>query len=209
VRDTSEAARDWAVGVCTLDPDDPHSPEVLYALVERSNVKGMRSVPASDGGYDHPGVRRLWGEAERLGIVINSLVPAALADELSALVNDHPDLRVVLDHGLSLKAGPEYDATVSKVTELARYPNLFVKLTFIPTGSAEEYPFRDMHDACRRFIEAYGPERCVWGSNFPVELWCPKVTYQGHLRIFREELGLTESEQTAILGGTAERLWFS
>ena len=125
------------------------------------------------------------------------------------MLEDHRELPVVLDHCLSLKAGPDFDATVSKVVELARHPNLHAKLTFMPTGSAEEYPFRDMHDACKLFIEAFGPERCVWGSDFPVELWCPKVTYEQHLRIFRDHLGLTPDELAAVLGGTAERLWFS
>jgi L-fuconolactonase len=132
-----------------------------------------------------------------------------LADELSTLLDDFAHLRVVLDHCLSLTAGPEYEATVSKALELSQHPNLHAKLTFIPTGSAEEYPFRDMHEAARRIIGAFGTERCVWGSDFPVELWCPRVTYSGHLRIFREELGLSEREQAAILGDTAERLWFS
>ena len=209
LRDTSAAARDWAVGVCTLDPDDPHGPDLLYALVERSNVRGMRSVPAASGAFDHPGVARLWDEAMRLGIVINSLVPLRLTDELGSLLESHPDLPVVLDHCLSLMVGPEFDATVLKVTELARHPNLHAKLTFIPTGSGLSYPFPDMHDACKRIIEAYGPERCVWGSDFPTGLWCPKVTYGQHLKIFLEELGLNDREQSAILGDTAERLWFS
>ena len=209
VRDIAAGARDWAVGVCTLDPDDPRSPDLLYALVERSNVRGMRSIPAADGRYDHPGVRRLWSQAMGLGIVINSLIPLEVADELSTLLDDHPQLRVVLDHCLSLKAGPRHDATASKVIELARHPNLHAKLTFLPTGSAEEYAFRDMQDACRRIIDAYGPDRCVWGSDFPTELWAPKVSFESHLRLFTEDLGLSAAHQQAILGGTAERLWFS
>ena len=208
LRDTSAASRDWAVGVCTLDPDDPNGPDLLYALVERSNVRGMRSIPAADGGYDHPGVRRLWGEATRLGIVINSLIPLGVADELASLLADHPDLPVVLDHCLSLSADADYDAKVQKVIELARYPNLYAKLTFIATGSVERYPFRDMHDACRRFIDAFGPERCVWGSDFPLELWAPKASYARQLEVFQKELGLTQAEQAAILGETAEGLWF-
>ena len=208
LRDTSAAARQWAAGVCTLNPDDPHAPDILHALAQRSNVKGMRSIAAGDGRYDHPGVRSLWREATRLGLVINALLPLELADELSALLEDHRELPVVLDHCLSLEVGPDFDATVSQVVELARHPNLYAKLTFIPTGSAEVYPFSDMHDACKQFIEAFGPKRCVWGSDFPVELWCPKVTYDQHLRIFREHLGLAPDEQAEILGGTAERLWF-
>ena len=208
VRDISASSRDWGVGVCTLDPDNPHSPDILRAFVEWHNIRGMRSIPAADGRYDHPGVRDLWSQAAELGIVINSLIPLQTAEELATMLGDFPQLRVALDHCLSLTAGPDYDATVSKVLELARFPNLYAKLTFLPTGSAQRYPFQDMHDALRRFIDAFGPERCVWGSDFPTALWCPKVDYAGHLRIFQEELGLSSAEQSAILGDTAQKLWF-
>ena len=208
LRDTSASSREWAVGVCTLNPDDANSPDTLYALVDRSNVRGMRSLPGADGRLNHPGVRQLWAEAMGLGIVVNPLVPLSLADELAVLLDDYPALRVVLDHCFSLRKGPDYDAKVSKVIEMARHPNLHLKLTFIPVGSAERHPFRDVQDDYKRFIEVYGPERCVWGSGFPVELWCPKVSYEGHLDLFRKELGLTEAEQAEVLGGTAQRLWF-
>ena len=208
LRDTAALSTDWATGVCTLDPDNPQSPDMLYALYDRSNVKGMRSIQAADGSYDGPGVRRLWKEASELGIVINSLIPLEVSDQLENLLGDFPNLSVVLDHCLSLKYGEDYDATVSKVLDLAQYPNVYAKLTFIPTGSAELFPFRDMHDACKRFIDAYSPDRCIWCSDFTLELWAPKVTYNDHLRIFQEDLGLNTEEQTAILGGTAECLWF-
>jgi len=208
IRDTSAVSRDWAVGVCNLDPDDPHSPDVLSALVERSNVKGLRSIWDVYVRPDPPGVRRLWTEADRLGIVVNALVPVQFGNELSTFLDDYQDLRVVLDHSLALKIGPLYDVTLSRILELARHPNLYAKMTFLPWGSAEQSPFQDMHDACKRIIDAYGPERCLWGSNFPTELWAPKATYAEHLRIFKQELGLSQAEQDAVLGGTAERLWF-
>ena len=198
----------WAAGVCTLDPDNVHSPEILHALVEQSNIKGMRCVPAADGSLDHPGVRALWRQALELGIVINALVPLGVADQLARLLDDFPDLSVVLDHCLSLTRGAEFEATVAAVVELARRPNLHAKLTFLGSGSAERYPFADMHEPLRMFIDAYGPDRCMWGSDFPTELWCPRVSYGDHLRLFQEDLDLSAGEREAILGGTAERLWF-
>ena len=208
MRDTAAVSGDWAAGVCTLDPDDPHSPDVLYALVHTANVRALRTYASGPGRrYDHPGNRRLYAAARRLGIVVNALLSVDTADELARMLDDFADLPVVLDHCLALSAGPRYEATVAKVVELARHPNLHAKLTFLPTGSAEAYPFRDLHAACRRFVDAYGPERCVWGSDFPTELWCPKATYAGHLALFRDELGLSAAEQEAILGGTAARLY--
>jgi len=40
-------------------------------------------------------------------------------------------------------------------------------------------------------------------------LWIPKVTYQQHLNIFDQHLGLSESEKSLILGQTALQLWFA
>lgn len=211
LRDTSAGAGEWAVGVCTLDPDNPHSPDVLYALGQRANVRALRTYVSGTGEhrgrFDHPGNRRLFSAAREQGIVINALLGLPAADDLATLLADFPDLPVTLDHCLALSAGPALEATVAKVEALARFPNLHAKLTFLPTGSAEEYPFRDLRGACRRFIAAYGPERCVWGSDYPTELWCPKTTYAGHLDLFRQELGLSSGEQGAILGETAARLY--
>jgi predicted TIM-barrel fold metal-dependent hydrolase len=208
VRDTAAASSDWAVGVCTLNPDDPHSPDVLSALATRANVRALRTYAnGPNRAYDHPGNRRLFDAAQELGIVVNALLTAPAAGDLAQVLRDYPDLPFVLDHCLALRAGPTYAETVAAVLDLARFPNLRAKLSFLPTGSDEEYPFRDMHPACRQFVNAYGPDRCVWGSDFPTELWCPKVTYAGHLQLFQQELGLSAAEQEAILGATAQRLY--
>ena len=209
VRDTGSVSGDWARSVVTLDPDDPHSPDVLFALVESANARALRTYEAGVRGYDNPGNRRLIAAACELGITVNVLIgELRWASELSGILADFPDCRFVLDHCLALGAGPDFGDKVERVSQLASFPNLFAKLTFLPTGSAEEFPFADMHGACRRFIDVYGPDRCVWGSDYPTELWCPKATYAQHLEVFQECLGLSSGEQAAILGGTAERLWF-
>jgi predicted TIM-barrel fold metal-dependent hydrolase len=91
---------------------------------------------------------------------------------------------------------------------LARHPLVHAKLTFLATGSAEEYPFRDMHDPCKKIIDAFGPGRCIWGSDFPNPLWTPKATYHQCLTVFTEELRLEAKALEAILGKTAQRLYF-
>jgi predicted TIM-barrel fold metal-dependent hydrolase len=207
--DSSKANPDWVAGVCTLDPDDPRSPVYLQEFVREYGVKGMRSIPARDGRLDHTGVEALWKTALDLGIVINVLIGRNKAAEAEALLGRFPKLRVVLDHCLNPKAGAELDATLARVLRLSRHKNLHAKLTFVPTGSKEKYPCRDMHDACMKVVEAFGPERCVWGSDFPCELWVPNVTYAEHVRIFMHELPLSDSARREILGGTANRLWFS
>ena len=207
--DSALASKSWAAGVCTLDPDDTHSPGLLKHYVEKYGLRGMRSIPARGGKLDHPGVRALWKSATDLGIVINLLINADKAPEAEVLLAAFPKLRVVLDHCMNVKNGSTMHPTLDAVLRLARFPNLHAKLTFIPTGSATGYPCADMHQPCLQIVKAFGPERCIWGSDFPCELWTPKVTYAEHLRIFQRDLPFTESDRAQILGETARKLWFA
>ena len=205
--DSARAHADSMAAVCTLNPDNPRSSRLLERYVNEGGVRGMRSVAAQDGRLDHPGVDKLWETAERLGIVINVLVGRQYAPQIVALVKRHPKLRIVIDHCLGLQAS-DVEPTVKAMEELAKLPTVHAKMTFLPTGSAEEYPCQDLHQACLRIIEAFTPDRCVWGSDFPCELWCPKVTYAQHLKIFTHKLGLDDAAKSAVLGKTAQRLWF-
>jgi L-fuconolactonase len=206
--DSARAHKNWIAGVCTLDPDDPHSPGLLQQLVRDDHIRGMRSIPAKNGQLNHAGVRALWKTGMEQGIVINVLINRDKAPEAEVLLKEFSGLRVVLDHCLNLKAGPEFQAILADVLRLSRHKNLHAKLTFLPTGSTTGYPCADMHEACLKIIDAFGPERCVWGSDFPCELWTPKVTYAEHLKIFTEALPLKDSARSQILGETARRLWF-
>ena len=164
---------------------------------------GCEAIRARTAGSITPASTGSGEAARRLGIVVNVRVNRDKTAELAALLGRFPDLKVVLDHCLYLAAGPDYEPILKDVLELARHPNLHAKLTFLPTGSKGPYPFEDMHDACRRIIRAYGADRCLWGSAFPCELWCPKATYAQHLRLFTHELGLDAQAQESILGKTA------
>ncbi len=207
--DSAKANPKWVAGVCTLNPDDPKSPALLAQFVREYGLRGMRSIPARNGALNHDGVRTLWKTALDRNIVVNALTGREKEAELTALLNTFPKLNVVLDHCMNLKAGPDLGATLAAVLRLSRHKNLHAKLTFVPTGSESGYPCRDMHESCMKVVEAFGADRCVWGSDFPAERWTPKVSYAEHLRIFTHDLPLREAARTAILGGTAKRLWFN
>ena len=66
-----------------------------------------------------------------------------------------------------------------------------------------------MHDACHRIIDAYGPDRCLWGSAFPCELWCPQDDLRpADPRSSATAWAWTPRARDAILGQTAHRLYF-
>ena len=117
---------------------------------------------------------------------------------------------MVLDHcAYPVAANGIEDAAVRQAADLARFDQLHAKLTFAVTSSQQEYPFADTYPQLRHLLAAFGPERCIWGSDFPCEHWLENTTYTQHLAVFTEELGLSMEEQEQVLGETAMRLFFA
>ena len=209
--DSAKANRSWMRGVCTLDPDDPHSPGLLREFAREYGVASLRSVPSPGRktGFDDPGVRALWKMAASEGVTIDIfLMRPDMVPSATKLLQEFPEITVGFCHCMDLKPGPLLQPSLDAVLKLSRFPNLYPKLDFIGTGTERKFPCEDLHQPCLKIIDAYGPERCVWTSCFPNDLWTPKITYAEHLRIFTEVLPLKPEARQQILGETARRLWF-
>mgnify|MGYP005625602535 FL=1 len=208
--DAARANPDWVSGVCTLDPDDPRSPDLLTLFVKQYGVKTLRSTPGNQRTtFDHDGVRKLWKACADVGATVDIfLMQPAHVESAEKLLREFPSLIVGFDHCMDLKPGPLYDQVLSEVLRLSKYENLYPKVDFISTGTENGFPGSDLHAAALNIIDTYGPERCVWGSNFPNCVWTPKLTYAQHLRIFTEALPLSDEARAQGLGETARRLWF-
>ena len=209
--DSAKANRSWLKGVCTLDPDDPHSPGLLQQFAREYGVASLRSVPSPSHktGFDDPGVRALWKTVANEGLTVDiflmrpDLVPSAMK-----LLQEFPGLKVGFCHCMDLKPGPLLAPSLDAVLKLSRFKNLYPKVDFIGTGTGRKFPCEDLHEPALKIIDAYGPERCVWTSCFPNDLWTPKITYAEQLRIFTEILPLKTEARRWVLGETARRLWF-
>lgn len=100
-----------------------------------------------------------------------------------ALARLYPTVRFVLDHfgsPIDIANSPEsYAAWLSNITELASLPNVYAKISgLMPVlglncqkkKSAEEISKTVFGDLVRDTVRLFGPERCMFGSNFPVSL---------------------------------------
>ncbi len=112
-----------------------------------------------------------------------------------------PDLRVVIDHcGLPHKV-EEYE----DVLALAKFPNVFLKWCHAPRvfGSAN-YPFPELSPYLARTLDAFGPERVMWASDFTaIRVNC---TWAESLFYMRDHMGLSASDKEWLLGKTARAL---
>lgn len=208
--DVARNNADWTTGVCNLNPLDADSPDRFERMFREDNVRALRLEVAPDGRYDHEGARALLTRAHDMGGVICAHLNARSLAELDSLLEASPSVPVVLDHCAypDGSEGPDSD-TVRAVGALARHSNLHVKLTFLVTGSSQGDPFDDTKAIAMRIMDAYGPDRCMWGSGFPCELWMKGAAdYGRHLAVVGDELGLSSSDRAHVIGATAMRVFF-
>jgi predicted TIM-barrel fold metal-dependent hydrolase len=95
---------------------------------------------------------------------------------------------------------------LEKLLALKRYPKVFVKVSHTWSLSKEQYPYRDSQAQVKRLYEGFGPQRLMWGTDWPlVEGYCG---YAKALALVRDEMGfLNEEDKSWMLSRTVERVW--
>lgn len=92
-------------------------------------------------------------------------------------------------------------ARVDELLPLAEFTNVYVKVSALPCFSTEPYPFRNLDQPVRRVIEAFGAERCFWGSDITR---VPKTcSYRQVVTQFTEELNFLSSRDLELIMGKA------
>lgn len=110
----------------------------------------------------------LWAAAEQNDMPLMVYAPGLLP-HLSSTVASHPELRLALDH-LAIPEtarGTKAFAHLDDLLALAAYPNVVVKASALPChSSTKTTPFPDLHAPLRSIVDAYGPHRVFWGSDW-------------------------------------------
>jgi predicted TIM-barrel fold metal-dependent hydrolase len=162
----------------------------------RLNIAGEQTKWLTDGTVDW-----FWPQAAKFGIPIMFLTTGQLP-LFGAIAERNPQLILIIDHmGVSSEAMKKnmMPATIAEAAALAKYPNVSVKLSSIPLFSSQPYPFRDMTPHIRRLFDAYGPQRCYWGTDVTNSFG--KASYRQRVTHFTEELDfLSEDDKDWIMG---------
>ena len=95
---------------------------------------------------------------------------------------------------------------LDQLIELERYPRVFVKVSHSWSLSKQEYPWTDTFDHVKRLHAAFGPQRLMWGTDWPVCL--SRGSYEKSLTVVRDEMKfLNDDDRAWILSKTIERIW--
>lgn len=161
----------------------------------------------------------------RMGMSLDCWLYHPQLDEVAQLADAHPDLTIILNHvGSPILGGPYrgkanevFEAWKSAIIRVSERANVYVKLGALPIrmpsydGDRSLPPssgevaaaWRPWMETC---IEAFGPERSMYESNFPVQKrWCSyQVCWNAFKRI---SMGASVSEKKDLFSGAATRAY--
>ena len=195
-----------------VDPADPSVAEVIAEWKRTSGAVGVRMLLARSGLAEDaadPGLNRVLKEAARLSLPVNLHIAGRL-DQGIELIRRNPDTQIVVDHlGLVQPHMPpkpvEPWAELPKVLTLAKLPHVAIKITGACTLSLEPFPYNDIWDPVARMIDAFGIDRCMWGTD-----WTRAVkflTYAQGVDAFRVTNRISASDKAKLMGGTLTRIY--
>jgi len=173
------------VGIRHQVHDEPDPAWLLRPDVQR----GIAAVGAADLAYD---------------LLVRSVeLPAAYET-----AKRHPGVRFVVDHlAKPPLRGGDMGSWAEGLESLAALPNVTCKLSGLVTeADASARHTGGLFEYHRRAIEWFGPNRCMFGSDWPVCLLAAQ--YGEVLDLLMRALDeLDAAEQAEVLGGTAARTY--
>lgn len=194
-----------AVGA--IDPDSPWE-TVENDLAEQAKSPLLRGIRVLSGLDPASGLAgRLVRRLEASGLIFDLVVHPHEVAGYRALLDEVPELVVAVEHaGWPESADPEHFRLWRRgMDELAARPHTFCKIsglamTLHTVGLDAQRPWIE---GC---LEAFGPRRCMFASNFPVDSLFGTFAelYATYQAIAGE---LPPGEQEALFAGTARHVY--
>lgn len=203
---------DFMLGVVGWVPlADPGLPAILERLAARPKLKGVRHVVQDEPDDNfilrediNAGVSAL----NRASLVYDILIFERHLPQAIAFVDRHPDQPFVLDHVAKPRITTgEISPWKERIAELARRPNICCKLSGMVTEADwGNWTEEQLQPYMETVLEAFGPSRLMFGSDWPVCLLATEYARWFEL-VSRFVRRLSADEQAEVLGGTAARIY--
>jgi L-fuconolactonase len=197
-----------------IKPVDPTDPRVAETIADWANTdgtvairlmlnRGMSTDPAD------PGINLVLAAAAQDALPVNLMCTGRL-EQAGQLAARNPNTRLVIDHlGLEQPREPPAPADpfadLPKLLALAAYDNVAVKISGACTLSHEAFPYKDIWDPLWRIFEAFGLDRCMWGTDWTRAVGM--LTYEQGVEAFRVTGRLSDSDRAVLMGETLQRVY--
>jgi predicted TIM-barrel fold metal-dependent hydrolase len=210
-----EKVNEIAVAAVTAHPDKfcilghfdlqaPNREEIVRNWRQRPGMLGFRftfNQPHQQGWWTDGSLDWFWAACEREKLPVGLLAGGHMA-ALGDIARRHPGLKLHIDHlgRGGGGAGGKDDAAFADLADmlaLAELPNVAVKLSGAPSYSSAAYPWRNIHPYLRRIVDAFGPQRCFWGTDI-TRMPC---SWRQCVTMFTEEMPwLSGSDRDLVMG---------
>lgn len=212
IADSAARYPDRFIGHGLIDPQNPDNAAQARYWVKERGLAGFRFHPMY---YPQEEIlltkqnAALWEEIAALDVVIQFHTFAAQAGQIAVIAQRYPHLRLIIDH-MGYPQVNEPAAAFQPMLDLARFANIYFKLSDVHGRSQQGFPYTDVHPSIQALLNAFGVERTLWGTGYPghhrvKHKWPPLAE---ELRLIREGLPfLSPQAQEQILGENAARLW--
>jgi L-fuconolactonase len=194
-----------------VDPTDPGVAETIADWAATTGTVGIRLMMNRGVSTDpaDPGIHRVLAAASQHGLPVNLMCTGRL-EQAAELARRRPDTQLVIDHlGLPQPQEPpapaEPFADLPKLLALAAYANVAVKISGACTLSHEPFPYKDIWDPLWRIFDAFGLERCLWGTDWTRAV--KVLTYREGVEAFRVTDRLSDSDRAALMGETLRQVY--
>jgi L-fuconolactonase len=191
-----------------VDFEAADAPAQIATLAADPLLVGLRPMVqdiADDGWLLRLSLRPALDAMAAHGLVFDALVLPRHLPRLARFIARYPDLAVVVDHGAKpLIRDRAREPWATHLAEIAKAPHVMCKLSGLVTEAAADWQASDIAPYAAHLLEAFGPQRVVFGSDWPV------VNLDGGYDRWRETaLGFVQqfdpAERAAILGDNARR----
>ena len=194
--------------VAWLDPAAPDVEEALAgyrALPGGDRLVGVRAQvqTAATDYLDRADVRRGLAAVGAAGLAFDLVIRADQLGSAARVARALPQVRFVLDHlgKPRIRAGELVDWRAALV-DLAAAPNTYAKLSGLVTEAGPGWTVGDLRPYVREAVAAFGPDRLMFGSDWPVCLLAASYG-EVHAALVEALDPLPEPAARAIFGGTA------
>ena len=188
-------------GTSLFYPKDPDAPQKLADLVAQEPKIVSTRFHAHRGkeiyldSFDDKGVRALWEKAVELGLIVELHIGPDYGAQVAQVLRDIPETVALIDHLAEPHMGTavEFVEILELGTAKAEYNNTYMKLSGLNHFARDAPLYASAKAFTRRVIEAFGPERMVWGSGAP-------AIVDAHME------GYGEAERALVKGANLARL---
>lgn len=176
---------------------------------EYANFRGIRDISdrREHGDLADPAFQRGCAQLAQRGLILDFLCQWEEMGKAYELAHSLPELTMVLEHaGQPHERSDQYFVNWSReMAQLAEAENVICKISGLGMKD-RQWTLESLRPWVMRCIECFGIDRCVFGSNWPVDRLFS--SYDALVNAYRSLVGgFNAGERRALLSENAERIY--